>query len=725
MAMSGNYSDNNSSGLWFRIANLRPKLRNHISIQRQEYRGEIWYVYQDHATNRYHRFDYAAHEFMGLMNGERSVQGIQTTLNSKNNSPTPTQDELLQLLGQLHQIDLLQTNTTPDTEELYQRAEKANPQRWKAFLRNPISLRFSLFDPEDLLTSAMPRIKPIFNWIGFSAWLLVSILAIMLAVNYWHELSGNAIQQALMPTNILLLAILYPFVKLLHELGHAFAVKNWGGEVHEIGVILVLLIPIPFVDASAASAFIRKYQRIIVGAIGIMAEMFIASIALFIWLAVEPGLVRTIAYDVMLISGVSTLLFNGNPLLRYDGYYVLSDAIGIPNLASRSNRYLGYLIQRYLLNSKDPVSPVHNQSERYWLLFYAPTAFLYRMFILSVIILLVADQAFLVGVILGCWMVYNQLLLPLSRHIKFVINNPKNEHNRRHAVAASSAVIGCLTVILFVLPFPLVTVAQGIIWLPENSKIRADTNGFITKIFVGTDSIIVKGDKIAVLEDPLLQTRKKVLVAQLQDLNAQHKASWANDRVQTKVIREQVLSLKASIKQTNAEIQSLVIRSPESGKIVIPNAHDLTGQFLEKGDFIGYIVPSSSITGRVVIQQKDMGLLENINQVDVLLSGDMSTTIPASINRIMPKIHHQLPNAALGTNGGGSIPIDPLDNTGLKSLEKLQQIEIVLNQDGMSKTDITPYIGKRIYVRLDHGSSPLVEQWYKSLQQLFLRRFSV
>ncbi len=718
-------STSGDSALWFRIANLKPKLRYHISIQRQEYRGEIWYVYQDHATNRYHRFDYAAHKFISLMNGDRSVQDIQAFLKSKNSSLTPTQDELLQLLGQLHQIDLLQTNTTPDTEELYQRAEKANPQRWKAFLRNPISMRFSLFDPEDLLTTSMHGVKLIFSWIGLSAWFLVLLAALTLTISYWPELSGNAIQQALLPTNILLLVILYPFVKLLHELGHAFAVKNWGGEVHEIGVILVLLIPIPFVDASGASAFIHKYQRIIVGAIGIMTEMFIASIALFVWLGVEPGLVKTIAYDVMLISGVSTLFFNGNPLLRYDGYYVLSDAIGIPNLASRSNRYIGYLIQSHLLDSQNPISPLHNRNERYWLLFYAPTAFIYRMFILSVIVLLVADQAFLVGAILGCWMIYNQLLLPVLKHIKFVLNNPKNSHNRRRAIVASSAVVASLMVIIFILPFPLVTVAQGVIWLPENSKIRANTSGFITKIIVDTESIVVKGDKIATLENPILQTREKVLKAQLQDLNAQYKASWANDRVQTKIIKEQILSIQASIKKTGAEIEALIIRSPENGKIIIPDPHDLNGKYLIKGDFIAYIVPSSSITGRVVIQQKDMALLGNINQVDVMLSGDMSTTISASITQIMPKINHLLPNAALGINGGGYLSVDPLDKTGLKSLEKIQQIEIVLDTNNNSDIDVSQYIGKRIYVRLDHGSSPLVQQWYKSLQQLFLRRFSV
>ena len=716
--------ENNAGQLWFRIANLKPRLRDHISILRQEYRGKIWYVYQDHATNRFHRFDYSAHQFINLMNGDRCVQDIQGILRSSTESQTPTQEDLLQLLGQLHRIDLLQTNTTPDTEEIYLRAEKSNPKAWKKFIRNPISFRFSIFDPENLLTTTMPIVKPVFNWLGFSLWLFITIIAIAFSVSYWGELSGNAIQQALLPQNILLLAILYPFVKLFHEFGHAFAVKYWGGEVHDIGVIIVLMIPIPFVDASAASAFIHKYQRVIVGFIGIMVEVFIASIALFVWLGVEPGLVQTIAYDVMLISGVSTLFFNGNPLLRYDGYYVLSDAIGIPNLASQSNKYIGYLIQRYILKSQDPVSPAHDNNERYWLLFYSPAAFIYRMFIFSVIILLVADQALLVGVILGFWMAYNQLIVPTVKHMKFVLNSPRNNQNRRYAIIVSSTFVTFMMAIVFVLPFPLVTVAQGVIWLPENAKIYANTNGFIKEVLIDTGSKISEKDTIAVLDDPLLKTRKRILEAQLQDLNAQHKANWSNDRVQTRIINEQIRSLKSNINQTRLEIESLIIRSPKNGKIIIPNVNDLNGQYFKKGDLIAYIVPDSSITGRVVIQQKDMGLLNKINHIDVMLSGDVSKTYPATINRVLPNIHNTLPNAALGTNGGGPLIIDPLDKSGLKTLDKIQQIEISLDTE-INNTVITQYIGKRIYVRLDHGTSPLIQQWYKSLQQLLLRRFSV
>ena len=137
-------------------------------------------------------------------------------------------------------------------------------------------------------------------------------------------------------------------MKALHECGHGFATKVLGGEVHEAGIILLALMPVPYVDASAASAFRSKGQRVLVGAGGMLVELFLASLALFVWLLVEPGPVRAVAWNVMLIGGVSTLVFNANPLLRFDGYYILADAIDIPNLGSRANAWLGWTAERHL-----------------------------------------------------------------------------------------------------------------------------------------------------------------------------------------------------------------------------------------------------------------------------------------------------------------------------------------------------------------------------------------
>ena len=143
--------------------------------------------------------------------------------------------------------------------------------------------------------------------------------------------------------------IAYPLVKGLHELGHGLTIQRWGGEVHELGLMLLVFIPVPYVEASAATTFPSKSRRMLVGAAGVMVELLLASLALLVWLSVEPGWVRDLAFDITVIGGVSALLFNGNPLLRFDGYYVFSDLLEIPNLASRSQRYYAYLGKRYLL----------------------------------------------------------------------------------------------------------------------------------------------------------------------------------------------------------------------------------------------------------------------------------------------------------------------------------------------------------------------------------------
>ena len=194
------------------------------------------------------------------------------------------------------------------------------------------------------------------------------------------------------------LALAFLALKALHEFGHGFAVKAFGGAVHEFGVMILVFAPLPYVDASAASAFRSKWRRALVGAAGMIVEVFFAALALYVWLAVEPGLVRALAFDAMLVAGVSTVMFNGNPLLRYDGYYILADLLEIPNLAQRANRYCGYLIDRYVFRTDGLKDFVATDGERIWFLLYAPTAFVYRQVVMLTIAVFIASQYLAVGV---------------------------------------------------------------------------------------------------------------------------------------------------------------------------------------------------------------------------------------------------------------------------------------------------------------------------------------
>src|SRR5262249_38716542 len=152
-------------------------------------------------------------------------------------------------------------------------------------------------------------------------------------------------ERLLAADNLLLLGAGFMAMKLAHELAHGWALKVRGAEVHEMGVMLLLFYPVPYVDASNASALVRKADRIVIGAAGMVIELWLAALAFFAWTVVEPGLLRSLLYNMVVVGSVSTVVFNANPLLRYDGYYMLADAIEVPNLGQRANAWWVHLLR--------------------------------------------------------------------------------------------------------------------------------------------------------------------------------------------------------------------------------------------------------------------------------------------------------------------------------------------------------------------------------------------
>ena len=244
-------------------------------------------------------------------------------------------------------------------------------------------------------------------------------------VIHWPELSAHLSNNLFSTNNLLWLWLVFPVVKAIHEFGHAFAVKKWGGEVNEMGILLLAFTPIPYVDASSSASFPDKQRRIAVAASGMAVELLLAAVALVVWLNMENGQIRALAFNIMLICSVSTILFNGNPLMRYDGYYIFTDLIEIPNLGQRSTRYLGYLFQRYLLGCKEIESPVTALGERFWFLVYGPVSFCYRMTVLCGLLLLVSSRFFIFGILIAVWGTIIHFILPAARTTKFFLNSPQ------------------------------------------------------------------------------------------------------------------------------------------------------------------------------------------------------------------------------------------------------------------------------------------------------------
>jgi putative peptide zinc metalloprotease protein len=714
-------SESMFSSSWYRIASLQPRLKGHIQIHRHHYRGQLWYVLQDYSSSLNHRFSPQAHYIISLMNGSRNFQEIWELALEHLGDDAPTQDELVKLLGQLHGSDLLICDVPPDTLDLFQRYERKQRGKWLQRLWSPLSIRFPLWDPDAFLDRWLFLVRPLFGWLGILIWMLVVSTALILAASHWVDLSRDVSDRVWAPGNLLLLFFVYPLVKLLHELGHAFSTKVWGGEVHEMGMMLLVFMPIPYVDASSAWGFRDKKKRAIVGAAGMAVEMFLAAIALFIWLNVEQGFVRAIAYNVMLIGGASTIFFNGNPLLRFDGYYIFSDLIEIPNLASRANNYLGYLFQRYVFGVKTVNSPVTAKGERSWFLIYGIASFSYRMLITFSITFFVASQFFLIGVILALWAVGTMILVPATKCFRFVFSNPMIQQSRVRTIATSVTLALIILGFLLLFPMPLNTYAEGVVWLPEQAKVRAKTEGFVTKILAGSNTVVVRDQILIELDDPILKLKKNVLDNQLDELEAKLKESWMEDRVKAQIIEEQMRSVSAELAEVTERIDNLTLKSQGKGVFIVPHAEDLKDRFLHKGDLVGYVVNYPITTIRTVVTQDNIGLVkERTRNVQVRLADNIKHLYPAKILREIPAASDVLPSPALGITGGGTIPVNPADEKGEKAFEPVFHIELAFPLG----TDVRN-IGERVYIRFNHGRESLAMQWYRLARQLFLRTFSV
>lgn len=705
---------------WYRVAETKPRLRRHAQIHRQRFRGQLWHIVQDHQTGRFHRVSPAAYLLICLMSGQRTMQDIWETVGNRMGDDPPTQDETIQLLSQLYNSDLLRGEIAPDMIEMARRAQKQKTQNLFLRIRNPMALRFPLFDPDRFLDATMPIFRLVFTKIGFLIWLAVVFAGISIAALEWPVLTANATDRILAAQNVIMILIAYPLIKALHEMGHAYAAKIWGGEVHEMGIMLLILMPIPYVDASSSLAFREKWRRAVVGGAGIMVELFLAGLAAIVWYLVEPGLVRAFAFNVMLIGGVSTLLFNGNPLLRFDGYYVLCDLLEMPNLGSRSNKYILELIRKYVLRIDEHRAKSDTRGEKIWLVFYGLSAFVYRIFVMLAIALFIAGELFFIGVLLALFAVYSMFLSPVFKGFRFLATSPKIRYRQR-AFAIVGGFIALVLGLLVLVPVPYGTIVQGVVWLPENSLVRAETDGTIDKILSPPNEQVTTGGALFSLSDPIIKARVSLYEAELQEYQLRLDAVKVLDLVQADILREQIRHTKAGLSLDLERLEKLTVRSPNEGIFIVRDVKNLRGRFVKNGNLMAYVVGKSDPIVRVVVPQDEVDLVRSrTKKVELRFADNLHDVVAGYILREAPAALDNLPSQALSTSGGGDVAVDSANPNNYRALESLFQIDIGVENEFPSQ-----FIGGRVYVRFDHGREAVAWRVMRSLRQLFLSRFNV
>lgn len=706
---------------WHSVADLKPRLAPQARIHRHVYRGQVWFVIQDQAGGKYHRLSPAAHTLVVAMDGRRTVQALWEQANADSTGDACTQNEVVDLLVQLHAANLLQADTTLDSAALFESYKKKRRATLKQWLLNPMSIKLPLLDPEPFLAHWSPYVAWWFSRRGALIWLAVVLPALVLAVWHWGELTNNLSDQVLSSSNLLVMAFVFPLVKLVHELGHGFAAKAWGGTVHEMGVMFLVFAPVPYVDASSSSAFPSKTRRAVVAAAGMLAELLLAALALYVWLLVEPGLTRAVAFNVMVIAGVSTLVVNGNPLLRYDGYYIFTDLIEMPNLAQRGQKYLTYLWDRYVFGVQDLDVPAETPSERRWLVAYTPLAWCYRTFVTVSIILFIAGEFFVFGVLIALWGTVSLIGLPLWKAYRHVVASPALHRQRVRATRIALALTAGILLLAFALPVPLRTQAQGVVWLPDNALLHAGGAGFFQRWLVEPGTRVSRGAPLFVLEDELLATELEASRAKVAEAEARYRAEQFSDPVKAVQSGRKLVQEQEVLARLEERAARLVGYAEMDGTLVTARPRDMPGQYFKKGDLVGHVLEAKDLIARVVVPQDDIDLLRSrFRSAELRLAESLSDIDTVGLAREIPGAVDELPTAALGLAGGGVIPTLPSDPSGIKTVERVFLVDL-----GLPPALRTTAFGERVHVRFDHGYEPLALQGLRRLRQLFLSRFGV
>lgn len=703
---------------WYRVAGLRPTLAAQLLVSRQRTRGETWFLLAERgASARSVRLNAAAWAIAGRFDGVHTLQQIWDHLSAQPDTDPPSQDELIELLVQLRDAALIGFDRPADIGPALTRLDETQRARRRPGL---LAWRVRLVDPAPLFDRLRPLQRLLFTR-GFAMLWLVFVGALALqAATHAGELIAQANRLVASPRAALLGALLYVPIKLLHESAHGLAVHRFGGHVHAGGLTLVLGMPLPWVDASAATAFARRRERMLVDAAGIAAELLLAALAMPLWLLLADGAARDAALIVLLVCGVSTLVFNANPLQRLDGYHLLTDLLGLPNLATRSRRWWVERLQRALGTAPGGEPLATARGERAWLVGYAPLAWLCSLLVGAWALRWLGGLSFGLGVVAALPIGWTLVLRPATRLLGEL---------RRGALAQAATArrwnrvaLGgvALAVVLLALPLPQRITVRGVVWPSDDAQLRADAAGFVGRLEVADGQRVAAGDVVLQLTNPALQTeweRQSARVAALEVELLQAVPAGGEGRAGDALAA--LAAARAQLERLRERLDALTVHSHVAGQVALLRAHELEGRWLPQGRLIGQVVRDAPPAVRVALPESDAGPLRgDVRRVSVRLASSGLQAHDAQLQRDGAAAVRHLPSAALSERHGGPVPTDPQDAEGVKTLQPVVLLDVQLSDAADAR------VGERAWVRFDTGFAPLGWQAAQALHALVLRRFN-
>jgi putative peptide zinc metalloprotease protein len=722
------------SPLWHRVRALKPRLRPHTQITRQHYRGRRWHVVHDPASNQFYRLSPVAFQMVGLLDGQRTVEEVWNIALENHGDGAPTQHEVIELLGQMYNANLLSLDASPETEQFLRRGRERLKKRIQSQAIGIMYFKMRMFNPDRYLSAIEPILRPLLNKWGFLAWCVWVFIGLYAVIPHWEHVE-NGFRDAIAPANYLWLSLVFIVIKAIHETGHGVICKRFGGQVPEFGFLLLVLFPSPYVDASSAWSFSSRWKRMAVGAGGMIFELAVAAAAALYWRSTldQPGtLAHQLAFNIMFTASFTTVIFNANPLMRFDGYYILSDLLEVPNLMQRSQKMLQYVMQRYVYRLENTRPPSTSRSEKSILVVYGVLALVYRIFLFFSITLFVMGRMFAIGLVLAVWTAAAWFLIPIGKFVHWLAASPQVAEHRARTIAISLAMISAGVLFLGVLPLPDSRRASGVVESEQRSGVFFGADGFVVAAHKRLGEHVKAGDVI-------LECRSDELVARLGMAQAELDEAVALERqaierglsAHTQSFASTIDARRKMVEKVRERIEHLQVRAPHDGVLVLgeggvdPAA--VVGAMVQRGQAICDVVDTKRVRIVAPLTTAQAAPLIELGgerfSVRIRPVSDPYSVMKGQHTSVVPAGQYRVPHAALTAPGGGTIEVDAQDQSGLKA----KHAQFFARIPDVRRGD-EPWVGvpgERVKLRFSLPRKPLLSQWIDRLQKMIQGRVNI
>ncbi len=641
------------------LSRLKLKLDVDLVFTPHRYGNTTYYHVELPARSKFFRIGVAEYTFVSLLDGDTTVaEALSLTARSLGRDAL-SEREAVAACNWLVESGLAQPVHASQAARLYE-ADHRERSRGLFGRLNPFWLKLPLGCPDRLLK----RLLPLVGWIHSKPAVLLTLVlctaAISMVATHWDRFTASA-TAVFGPANWLWLGVAFVLLKTLHELGHGVVCRLYGGEVREVGLMFILLVPVPYVDVTSSWRFRSRWQRMHTAMAGMYVELLVAAVAALVWCGTESAVVTHLLYSLMLMASVTTLLFNANPLMRFDGYYIATDLLEIPNLYSRGSRYVSGLARRVFLGL-----PASARLTWQWrdltIRVYGGAAICWRVLVcvsLSVAASVLFHGAGLALAVVG---LASWLVPPVIRATRALAQ--QHAINPLTTVRATAIATGLAAAAWFLLclPWPGKCTAPGVIEYRDSIVARAGSPGFVTAIHVKDGQQVREGDVLLELSNDSLGVEYRDLQLAIEQCEARRRIHLEKqEQAQAQVEAENQRALQKRLAEKQRRLGALVVRAPVTGRVMARGLETLHATYLKEGDEILGIGDDAHKRLRISIAQEDMPSYRPLVGQMVKFRLRASALCEGRLTRVEPRASTEPPHAALCAPLGGPLAVRAVD----------------------------------------------------------------